>query len=69
MVKTYLVTGGMVFSKEGGTTSYEYLSSTELLEESGEVWTLSGELPFSISNAGCASVDNRIFLAGFKEDK
>ena len=46
-------------------TLHQYVSSTELLVETGEAWSLAGELPYTISVMGCASLDNRIFLAGF----
>lgn len=53
------------YSSELKTNTYQYPSSTELLVESGEAWTFSGELPIPLSVTGCVSVDNRIFLAGF----
>ena len=67
LFQTFLVTGGMYweYSSELKTNTYQYPSSTELLVESGEAWTFSGELPIPLSVTGCVSVDNRIFLAGF----
>ena len=67
LFQTYLVTGGMYweYSPELKKNTYQYPSSTELLVESGEAWTFSGELPIPLSVTGCVSVDNRIFIAGF----
>ena len=54
-VQTYLVSGG----------SYDvYLSSTEVLLETGSAWTLTGELPSPRSGIQAARIDNKIVMTG-----
>ena len=52
MFQTLLVTGG------------DYLSSTELLEETATSWVLAGELPTPRNGLAVASIDNVILATG-----
>ena len=55
LVQTYLVSGGFY----GG-----YLSSTEVLLETGSAWTLTGQLPSPRSGLRAARIDNKIVMTG-----
>ena len=55
IVQTYLVSGG---SGDG------YLSSTEVLLETGSAWTLTGNLPSPRSDLRAAKIDNKIVMTG-----
>ena len=50
--QTYLVSGGY------------YISSTELLVETGSAWTLSGELPSPRYGLSGANIENKIVMTG-----
>ena len=57
LVQTYLVSGGYV----GGSN---YLSSTEVLLETGSAWTLTGQLPSPRRALRAARIDNKIVMTG-----
>ena len=58
LVQTYLVSGGYNNGNGG------YLSSTEVLLETGSSWTLSGQLPTHRYGPSAARIDNKIVMTG-----
>ena len=50
--QTYIVSGGY------------YISSTELLVETGSAWVLTAELPSPRNGPSLANVDSRILMTG-----
>ena len=56
LVQTYLVSGGYI--------SGDYLSSTEVLLETGSAWTLTGQLPSPRRGLQAARIDNKIVMTG-----
>ena len=58
LVQTYLVSGGWTGSGSS------YLSSTEVLLETGSAWTLTGALPSPRSGLQAARIDNKIVMTG-----
>merc|ERR1711953_1070640 len=54
--KTYLVSGGWDYP--------DYLSSTEVLLETGSAWTLTGELPSPRYGLSGANIENKIVMTG-----
>jgi len=62
--KHYIVAGGHFPTSPTGPTGYD-LSSTEVMDESGSVWTLlSGELPSPRTSVRIANIGSRLFMAG-----
>ena len=59
IVQTFIVAGGFGFDFDDG-----YLSSTEVLVETGSVWTLTGELPSPRYGLRGANIDNKIVMTG-----
>ena len=57
--QTFLVTGGM-------DSSYNDLSSTELLVETSAAWILTGELPTPREGLRGANIDQRVLMTGSK---
>ena len=55
---TFLVSGGTGYSGSG------YLSSTELLVETGLAWVFTGDLPSPRSFLRGANIDNKILITG-----
>ena len=55
--QTYIVSGGY----DDGD---DYLSSTELLVETGSAWILSGELPSPRVGLRGANIDNKVVMTG-----
>ena len=55
--QTFLVSGG--FIGDGVR-----LSSTELLEETADLWVFTGELPSPRSDLRGANVDNKVLITG-----
>ena len=55
IVQTYIVSGGW----DG-----DYLSSTEVLVETGSAWTLTGELPSPREGLRGANIENKIVMTG-----
>ena len=55
MVQTYIVAGGY---------DRDYLSSTELLQETSSAWTLAGELPSPRLGLRAANIDKKIVMTG-----
>ena len=55
IVQTYIVAGGY---NDG------YLSSTEVLVETGSAWTLTGELPSPRYELRGANIENKIVMTG-----
>ena len=56
IVQTYIVAGG--------SDDSDYLSSTEVLVETGSAWTLTGELPSPRYGLLGANIVNRIVMTG-----
>ena len=56
IVQTYIVAGGY--------TGSDYLSSTEVLVETGSAWTLTGELPSPRYGLRGANIENKIVMTG-----
>ena len=56
IVQTYIVAGG--------SDDSDYLSSTEVLVETGSAWTLTGELPSPRYGLRGANIDNNIVMTG-----
>ena len=54
--QTYIVSGGNGISG--------WLSSTELLVETGSAWVLTGELPFPRHGLRGANIDNKVLMTG-----
>ena len=54
--QTYLVSGGW--------TGSDFLSSTELLVETGSAWVLTGELPSPRVGLRGANIDNKVLMTG-----
>ena len=55
--QTFLVSGG-------SGPSISYLSSTELLVETGSAWVLTGELPSPRYVLSGANIDNKVLMTG-----
>ena len=55
LVQTYIVAGGY---NDG------YLSSTEVLVETGSAWNLSGELPSPRHALRVVNIENKIVMTG-----
>ena len=55
--QTYIVSGGFYAPSM-------YLSSTELLVETGSAWILSGELPSYNRGLRGANIDNKVLMTG-----
>ena len=53
--QTYIVSGGY---------GSDYLSSTELLVETGSAWILTGELPSPRCCLRGANIDNKVVMTG-----
>ena len=56
IVQTYLVSGGYKYP--------DYLSTTEVLLETGSAWTLTGQLPSPREGLRAARIDNKIVMTG-----
>ena len=56
IVQTYIVAGG--------SDGLNWLSSTEVLVETGSAWTLSGELPSPRYGLRGANIENKIVMTG-----
>ena len=54
--QTYIVSGGY--------DGRDWLSSTELLVETGSAWILSGELPSPRRGLRGANIDNKVVMTG-----
>ena len=59
--QTYLVTGGL--------NGNDYLSSTEILTDSGDSWTRAGPLPSPLTGLRGLNLDNTIFMTGSGTDQ
>ena len=58
--QTFLVTGG----RDSRDSSYNDLSSTELLVETSAAWILTGELPTPRYGLSGANIDQRVLMTG-----
>jgi len=61
LVQTYLVSGGQ-------NKYFNYLSTTEVLLETGSAWTLTGRLPSRRSGLQAARIDNKIVMTGGQDN-